>query len=459
MTLNPLIIREYDIRGSNLRELDALSLGQKFGSFLMQNNQKKVCVARDGRFSSPLLEENLIRGLRQTGCNVTSLGVGPTPMLYFAVKKLNADAGVMVTGSHNPPQDNGFKLTLQDRPFYGIDLKNLLNITFKIQDKIGDLELYHQIEDDYTTRILKDYKPNKNLKVAWDPGNGASGHIIEKLTKKLNITSVLINSKIDGSFPVHHPDPSVPENLKQLITVVKEQACDLGIAFDGDGDRIGVIDRFGQIVPGDLFLLFLAEGLLKETPGARIIADVKCSQLLFNRINAKGGKAIMSPTGHSVVKTKMKEFDVHLAGEMSGHIFYKDGYYGYDDGIYTAIRLLNLLNVQDLCDWRQKLPKLYSSPEWRIYCDDQDKFNVITKIQKKLTEEKKQFSDLDGIRYTDARGWWLLRASNTQAVLVARAEAKDNKNLESLINDLQNYLITINPQLILPQVDGSDTTT
>lgn len=450
-SLNPKILREYDIRGTfdaSLKEEDASALGRRFAGMMRTQGFTNICVGRDGRLSSPVLAESLIKGLIEGGINVINVGIGPTPMLYFAVKHLKADSGIMVTGSHNPPQDNGFKMTLYDRPFFGVDIQNLTTLKGEKASCPGTLKNLN-IKSLYADRLLKDYRPGKKpLKLAIDPGNGAAGEIIELLIQsgKLNGKAFSINTEIDGNFPAHHPDPTVPENLKELIELVKKEECDLGIAFDGDADRIGIIDGQGRILWGDQLMILWSRDILKHHPGATIIADVKASQLLFDDITAHGGNALMAKTGHSLIKSKIAETKAMLAGEMSGHIFFADSYYGFDDALYAAIRLLNILHESDLslAEIFDQIPKRINTPEIRIECDDEKKFEIVEKIRNQLNEDNITFNDVDGVRVSNSDGWWLLRASNTQAILVARCESDTKDGLLRLQKQLGSYLKPFN---------------
>ncbi|MBY0281723.1 MAG: phosphomannomutase/phosphoglucomutase [Alphaproteobacteria bacterium] len=445
--LNPKILREYDIRGTFGKSLtleDASALGRRFAEMMGDQGFKNVCVGRDGRLSSPVLAEALMKGLIEGGVNVKDIGVGPTPMVYFGVKHLKTDAGIMVTGSHNPPEDNGFKMTLYTRPFFGPDIQGLSKLKGDATKTPGTIEGIN-IEALYTERLLKDYRPGKNpLKIAIDPGNGAAGRIVELLMQsaKLNGDVFAVNTAIDGNFPAHHPDPTVPENLKELTALVKKENCDLGIAFDGDADRIGVIDGLGRILWGDQLMILWSRDVLKSHPGATIIADVKASQLLFDDINAHGGKALMAKTGHSLIKSKIAETKAMLAGEMSGHIFFADTYYGFDDALYAMIRLLNILHDSDqsLEEIFDQIPKRVNTPEIRIECDDEQKFIIVEKVRDQLTKNKTPLNDVDGVRVNSTDGWWLLRASNTQAILVARCESDSEAGLIRLQEQLGSYL-------------------
>jgi phosphomannomutase len=459
---HPSIIRAYDIRGiynQTLDDRDAFCVGKSFASFLQKNGKKKISVACDGRISSPNLKAQLINGLVESGMEVFDVGVGPTPMLYFSVYHLGLDAGIMVTGSHNPKDHNGFKMMLKERPFFGDDIANLAKIAEKgdFVEAAGSLEGV-DIETDYVERILADcvisesesplvddldnFTPKKELKIAWDAGNGAAGEIMQQLSKRISAEHILLFEEIDGTFPNHHPDPTVPKNLKDLIEAVNDGGCDLGIAFDGDGDRIGVVDDEGEIIWGDQLMVLYAREILNERPGATIIADVKASNVLFDEVNKAGGKALMWKTGHSLIKSKMKETKAVLAGEMSGHIFFADRYYGFDDALYAAIRIINIVqkSPKKLSQLRKELPKTFSTPEIRIECADEKKFKIIENLKNNFRGLKKEFNDIDGLRVTSKEGWWLLRASNTQAALVARCEAKSSSDLEILKKDLRSNL-------------------
>lgn len=444
-TFHPSILREYDIRGEvgkTLFEADALALGKKFGTMLAQSGKQTICVARDGRLTSPALSAALIEGLLYTGIQVTDLGVGPTPLLYYGLKALGTDAGIMVTGSHNPAPDNGFKMALQDRPFFGRDIQEVAKIDSTSPNERGSVH-YRDLSSEYVHRLLQDYQPSgRPLKIVWDAGNGATADILKSLIKGIQADHILLNDTIDGTFPAHHPDPTVPENLVQLIASVQTHHADVGIAFDGDGDRIGVVDGQGRVLWGDQLLLILARAVVRQNPGATIIADVKSSQALFDEIQKEGGDILMARTGHSLIKTKMKETGALLAGEMSGHIFFADKYYGYDDALYSAVRFINILHHTDQSLDRliDALPHFYNTPEIRIDCPDTEKFQVIEAISTQLSAEGAIVSTIDGVRVTRPEGWWLVRASNTQPALVARCEASTTEGLDVLKADLASYL-------------------
>ena len=440
---DPSILREYDIRGivgDTLNAPDATAIGGAFGTLVRRKGGKRVAVGRDGRLSSPDLAKACIDGLTAAGIDVVDIGLVATPMLYFAVYHLEADGGIMITGSHNPPSHNGFKMMMGKKSFYGGDIQTIGKMAAAADIDSGKGSCQHKdILGDYATRLLRDVKPGRKLKVAWDTGNGAVGVSIRAVVDKLPGEHFILNEKVDGTFPSHHPDPTVPENLKQLQAEVAKHGCDLGIAFDGDGDRIGAIDGKGRILWGDQLLVLWSRDVLKSHPGATIIADVKASQTLFDEIARAGGKPLMFKTGHSLIKTKMVELGSPLAGEMSGHIFFADTFYGFDDALYCGIRLLNIVAAgsASLADMRDALPQLVNTPELRFDCDDARKFKVVDEVKERLLKAGAKVNDVDGVRVNTTDGWWLLRASNTQAVLVARCEARDEAGLERLMTDLK----------------------
>ncbi len=444
-SFDPTILREYDIRGQidkNLSEDDAYALGRAFGTFVQNESPDQdeytVCVGYDGRISSPSLSAKLQDGLNDSGVNVIAVGLGPTPMLYFSVKHLGADGGIMVTGSHNPPDYNGFKMTLNKSPVFGETIQHIGQISSK-----GDLAegagttTEKDIKDDYVDRLMLDLDLNRDLTVAWDAGNGAAGEVLQMLTAKMPGTHHLIFEDIDGNFPNHHPDPTVDENLVDLQKLVKDKKCDLGVAFDGDGDRIGVIDENGTVLRCDILMTIYAREVLKNDPGASIIGDVKCSQVMFDEIKNMGGNAVMWKTGHSLIKDKMRELEAPLAGELSGHIFFADKYYGYDDALYCGVRLLNELSKTDggLSSLTSHLPVLHNTPEVRFEVNEEEKFDLVPRVLESLKQQANDNADLDdidGVRVSTPDGWWLLRPSNTQNVLVARVEASSADGLERL---------------------------
>ena len=445
---DPTTLREYDIRGTvgrTLSEADALAVGRCFGSIVIRNGGRTVAVGYDGRLSSPQLEAALVKGLGASGVEATRIGRGPTPMLYYASTKLKADGAVMVTGSHNPPDYNGFKMVLAGKPFFGEQIRTLgaQALAGDVVDEAAAPERRLDITEDYVARLLSDWDGGDHvLKVVWDNGNGAAGEVLQRLVPGLPGEHAVLNGSIDGRFPAHHPDPTVPANLEQLIDAVTARHADVGIAFDGDADRIGVVDNKGHILFGDQLMILLARDVLRQHPGATIIADVKASQVLFDEIARAGGKPLMWRTGHSLIKAKMAETGSPLAGEMSGHIFFADHWYGFDDALYAAVRTLGLLARlgRSLSSAREALPQVINTPEVRFDCDEDRKFAVIEEVAQRLRDAGAKVSETDGVRVLTDDGWWLLRASNTQAVLVARAEAGTEAGLERLKQALVQQL-------------------
>ena len=450
-TFHPTILREYDIRGivgETLFAADARAIGRCFGSLVRRKNPGKadllVCVGYDGRLSSPDMEAAVIEGLTAAGVNVQRVGRGPTPMLYFAASEQQADGGIMITGSHNPPNHNGFKMMMGRKPFFGEDIRALGPQAAK-----GDVDsgqgkvIQRETLSRYVARVLQDFVGARALTAVWDPGNGAAAEAVKLAVTKLPGKHTVLNDTIDGTFPNHHPDPTVPKNLVQLQDEVAKQHADVGFAFDGDGDRIGVIDGKGRLLWGDQIMQILAEDVLKTRPKATIIADVKASQAFFDEVARMGGTPVMWKTGHSLVKNKMAETGSPLAGEMSGHIFFADTYYGYDDALYAAVRFLSIMSKTpgyDLIKRFDAMPVMINTPELRFSCPDERKFAVIDEVKARLQKSCAKVSDIDGVRVSDHGGWWLLRASNTQAVLVARAEADTEANLEKLKASLAEQL-------------------
>ncbi|MDA0219354.1 MAG: phosphomannomutase/phosphoglucomutase [Proteobacteria bacterium] len=445
-TLHPSILRAYDIRGvvgETLTEEAVEAIGRGFADMVTQiagTARATVATGMDGRLSSPVLETALARGLAAGGVDVLRVGKGPTPMLYFAVAELGLDGGIMITGSHNPPDYNGLKMMLKVGPFFGeqiVELGRRAEAGLAPAAERGTLS-QRDIRAVYVARLLKDAAMTRPLRVVWDAGNGAAGAVLGELIAGLPGEHTVLFGDVDGSFPNHHPDPTVPENLVDLIGAVRDQGADLGIAFDGDGDRIGVVDGEGEVLWGDQLMTIWAADVLAERPGATIIADVKASQVLFDEIARMGGKPLMWKTGHSLIKAKMKETGAPLAGEMSGHIFFADRYHGFDDALYAAVRLLNALSGRkdSLADIRRALPGVINTPELRFDCDDVRKFAVVEEVRGRLADRGGDVVAVDGVRVALAGGWWLLRASNTQPVLVARCEAPDAASLDLIKKDL-----------------------
>ena len=437
---DPTTLREYDIRGivgETLHPADAFAIGRVFGTIIAGDGGRTVAVGYDGRLSSPALEAALVDGLVAAGMAAVRIGCGPTPMLYYAATTLPADGAVMVTGSHNPPNYNGFKMMRGKKPFFGADIK-MLGARAAAGDVVAGTKGSARsiaIAEEYVARVAADWDGGtRALRVVWDSGNGAAGEVLKRLVTRLPGTHTLLNAEIDGRFPAHHPDPTVPVNLVQLIERVRAQKADLGIAFDGDADRIGLVDDQGGILFGDQLMVLLSRDVLARHPGATIIADVKASQVLFDEIQRAGGKPLMWKTGHSLIKAKMAETGAPLAGEMSGHLFFADHWYGFDDALYAAVRILGVIARMDgpLSAWREALPHVVNTPELRFDCAEDRKFGVIAEVAARLRASGAKVADTDGVRVQTEDGWWLLRASNTQAVLVARAESSDAAGLERL---------------------------
>ncbi len=449
---DPTVLREYDIRGiigETLGPDDARAIGRGFASLLRKAGGSRVAVGYDGRVSSPILEHALIEGLTASGCDVVRIGLGPTPMLYFAeASQDDVDGGIQITGSHNPANYNGFKMVFQGRPFFGADIRTIgqLAATGHWVSGAGRVET-RAIEDAYVARLLQgldgvDPAALARLRVGWDAGNGAAGPALEKLAARLPGEHHLLYTEVDGHFPNHHPDPTVEANLEDLRRLVADKKLDFGIAFDGDGDRIGAIDSEGRVIWGDQLLSIFAEDVLARHPGATIIADVKASRALFDRVAELGGKPLMWKTGHSLVKSKMKETKSPLAGEMSGHIFFADGYYGFDDALYAGVRLIaaSARTGRSVTEMRSAMPAMVNTPELRFQVDESRKFAAIEEVRARLAGTDAEVNATDGVRVTTADGWWLLRASNTQDVLVARAESEDQAGLDRLVAQIDEQL-------------------
>ena len=442
---NPTILREYDIRGivgSTLDKDDAYALGRTYASLARDEGAARIAVGRDGRLHSPELEAALVDGLSEGGLDVVRIGIGPSPMLYFAAATLDVQGGIQVTGSHNPPDYNGFKMLLNGRSIFGEEIQELGRRAARGEWSQGEGTAEDaEVLDAYVDRLVQDFE-GQGYRIGWDPGNGAAGPTVDKLVARLPGEHFVINSPIDGTFPAHHPDPTVEANLEQLKTLVRDKQLDMGFAFDGDADRIGAIDGSGRVVWGDQIMMILAEPVLEECPGSTIISDVKASQTLFDRIAELGGKPLMWKTGHSLIKAKMKETGAPLAGEMSGHIFFKHRWYGFDDALYAAIRLIEAVSKsgKSLTELKDEIPKSVATPELRFPVDESRKFPVIGEVLERLSRDGAQVNSTDGARVMTEDGWWLLRASNTQDVLVARAEAKDEAGLERLIAQIDEQL-------------------
>ena len=451
-SFHPTVLREYDIRGiigETLGADDARAIGRSFGSMLAEAGGRKVAVGYDGRVSSPMLEHALVEGLNASGMDVVRIGMGPTPMLYYAEASAeDVDGGIEITGSHNPANYNGFKMVFQGRPFFGADIQELgrRSSAGEWVDGSGSVE-DRDVIDAYIDRMLEaldgiDPASLAGLKVGWDAGNGAAGPALEKLAARLPGEHHMLFTDVDGEFPNHHPDPTVEENLADLRNLVAEKSLDFGVAFDGDGDRIGAIDGEGRVIWGDQLLMVFAEDLLARRKGATIIADVKASRALFDHVAAHGGEPLMWKTGHSLIKSKMKETGSPLAGEMSGHVFFADDYYGYDDALYAGVRLIAAAARlgKSVTELRSAMPPMINTPEMRFQVDESRKFAAIGEIAGRVAASDALADTTDGVRVTTDDGWWLLRASNTQDVLVARAESESEEGLARLVAQIDEQL-------------------
>ncbi|WP_262408194.1 phosphoglucomutase/phosphomannomutase PgmG [Sphingopyxis sp. OPL5] len=442
---HPTMLREYDIRGvvgDTLSAADAYAIGRSFATLIRRAGGRSVAVGYDGRLSSPMLAEALIEGINAAGIDALNVGLGPTPMLYYAASTEEVDGGIQITGSHNPPDYNGFKMVFQGRPFYGADIAGIGTMAATGDWDSGEGSSQSiDIVDAYVDRLVEGFA-GAAYRIGWDAGNGAAGTVIEKLTARLPGEHFLLFTDIDGHFPNHHPDPTEEKNLADLRKLVAERNLDFGVAFDGDGDRIGAIDGQGRVIWGDQLLQIYAAAVLRDIPGATVIADVKASQALFDRVAELGGQPMMWKTGHSLIKAKMKETGSPLAGEMSGHIFFADRYYGYDDAPYAAIRLIEAATKlgQSVTELRGLMAPMVNTPELRFQVDEVRKFAIVDEVLARLAASGAEVDRTDGARVLTADGWWLLRASNTQDVLVARAEAKDEAALDRLMAAIDEQL-------------------
>lgn len=436
--MNQQIFREYDIRGlvgTDLTEKSVKILAHSIGTYFKQNNVKRVSIGYDARESSPIFSEIFNQAMNDSGLDVLNIGLVPTPLLYFTLFTEDVDGGVMITGSHNPAEFNGFKLCLNKTTLHGEQIQEIKEIALSEDLLSGEGEISTK---DILPEYLEFVKENINLgdrklKVIVDSGNGVGGIVGVPLYKMLGFEVIDIFTEPDSSFPNHHPDPTVAENMEDAISALKENDADLAIAFDGDGDRIGVVDENGKIIWGDELMTIFSRSILEEKPDATFIAEVKCSQRLFDDIEKRGGKIIMWKVGHSLIKAKMNETGAALAGEMSGHIFFADRYFGFDDAIYSGARLLEILSHTDknLSELIEDLPEVFNTPEIRIDCKEEKKFEIVKYLTEKFKKTNKVI-DIDGVRILFDKGWGLVRASNTQPVLVLRFEAESKEALENI---------------------------
>jgi phosphomannomutase/phosphoglucomutase len=436
--ISPSIFREYDIRGIVDQDLTpeiVEVLGRAFGTYFRRHGKRAVALGHDCRLSSPAYAAALAKGLQSTGCDVSDLGTVPTPLLYFAIFYKKYEAGVMITGSHNPPEYNGFKMMCGEETLYGEtiqEIRRLIEAGDFIRKKAGTKSDYDLVSEyqDYVLGLIKLRRP---LKIVVDAGNGTGGVVAVPIFRKLGCQVVELYCEMDGRFPHHHPDPTLPDAMSDLIRTVKETRADLGIAFDGDADRIGVVDDTGRLIWGDQLMIIFSRDVLAAHPGATIISEVKATKLLYDEIARLGGRPIMWKTGHSLIKKKIKEEHALLAGEMSGHIFFADRWFGFDDAIYAATRLLEIAakSEQKVSAMLTGLPAMVSTPEIRVYVSDEVKFRIVDEVKAELSA-KYPVIDIDGVRAIYPKGWALVRASNTQAVLVLRFEAETKEDLEAI---------------------------
>lgn len=443
MKLKPEIFRQYDIRGIVDKDLTQESveiLGKAIGTYFRQHDRHQVAVGMDCRLSSPAFSESLSKGLLSTGCDVTDLGTIPTPLLYFAIFYKKMEAGIMITGSHNPPEYNGFKVMSGEETLYGPDIQDIYRITASgafTQDEAGSKHSYN-IVPEYSDYVVENIILRKRLKVVVDAGNGTGGVVAVPIFKRLGCDVTELFCEMDGHFPNHHPDPTLPEALETLIAKVAESGADAGIAYDGDADRIGVIDDEGNIIWGDQLMILFARDILPSHPGAPVISEVKASKLLYDEIERLGGRPIMWKTGHSLIKKKIKQEKALIAGEMSGHIFFADRFFGFDDAIYASARLLEILSRSEkkLSAMLADLPRTFHTPEIRVYASDAVKFKIVDAVKKELAK-KYPVVDIDGVRARFPDGWGLVRASNTQEALVLRFEADTEQSLLAIRKEIE----------------------
>jgi phosphomannomutase/phosphoglucomutase len=443
--INARIFREYDIRGIVGQDLDEGAveiLGRAMGTFFLGQGQRTVAVGRDCRLSSPGFARALAAGLVSTGCDVALLGVVPTPLLYFSVFHKGLPAGVMITGSHNPPEHNGFKMMSGRETLYGKTIQALYGIVRKGvfprgQGKVAPVD----VVPEYMDYVASNVRFDRPVKVVIDAGNGTGGVVAVPLFRRMGAEVVDIFTEPDGRFPNHHPDPTLPEAMEALVAKVRQTGAELGIGYDGDADRIGVVDDEGRVIWGDQLLILFARDILPSRPGAAVISEVKASQTLYDEIARLGGRPIMWRTGHSLIKTKIREENAPLAGEMSGHIFFNDRWFGFDDAIYASARLIELLSrsKDGLAAMMAGLPKTYATPEIRIYASDEVKFKIVDEVRRELAA-RAPVIDIDGVRAQFPKGWGLVRASNTQAVIVLRFEAETEADLAAIKKEVHDIL-------------------
>jgi phosphomannomutase/phosphoglucomutase len=436
--VNPLIFREYDIRGrvgEDLTPETVVSIGKGFGTYAAREGGKSLMVGRDCRLSSPPFRDALVEGILSAGMDVVDVGVCPTPLLYFSILRFGGDGGVMVTGSHNPPEFNGFKLSVGQGTLYGDQIREIRRIIERGDFVSGKgKESRRDVVPDYREYVASNISIPRRLKVVVDAGNGTAGPVAPPLFRELGMDVVELFCEMDGRFPNHFPDPTVPENLASLIRVVRETRADVGVAYDGDADRIGAVNDRGEVLFGDSLLILFAREILRRKPGATILSEVKASQNLYDDIVRHGGRPVMWKAGHSLIKKKMREESAEVAGEMSGHIFFADRYLGFDDAIYASARLFEIIAGSDrpLSEMLSDLPPVVSTPEIRVECPDEIKFRVAERVAEIVRPQAREVIGLDGVRAVFDGGWGLVRASNTQPILVLRFEGKDRETVERI---------------------------
>lgn len=454
--IHPSIFRAYDIRGivgETLTEMAVYDLGRALGTLALSEGEKAIAVGRDGRLSGPMLMRALADGIVTTGCDVIDIGIVPTPLLYYATYVLNTASGVMVTGSHNPPEYNGLKMMVSGRTLAEEDIQWLYKKTVERKFTLGTGQINAlEIVERYLTHVENDVKLERPLKIVVDCGNGVAGGIAPELYRRLGCEVYELFCEVDGRFPNHHPDPSQVENLKDLIEAVRTQKADIGLAFDGDGDRLGVVTNEGEVIWPDRQLMLFARSILAQHPGAKIIYDVKCTSHLANLITAAGGVPVMWKTGHSLIKSKLAETSALLAGEMSGHIFFKDRWYGFDDAIYAGARLLQIIAaaITSSSQLFNEIPNSVNTPEIKLYVAEEEKFGLMQQLIEQADFNTEDQVTIDGLRVNFADGWGLIRPSNTTPCLVLRFEAESEKILKNIQNLFRDLLLRVKPDLVIP---------
>lgn len=445
--INQNIFRMYDVRGivdKDLTDETVYLLGKGFGTFVRNKKLKSVSIGGDARLSTPRFKERFKKGLLETGCDVYDVGILATPTLYFSIQNLSVDAGVMITGSHNPPDYNGFKLNIGLMSIYGDEIQTIREIIEK-EDFIsgnGKTEKFEGMIKIYQDYIVDNINLERPVKVVVDAGNGAGGPILPDILKRLGCEVKELYCEMDGTFPNHHPDPTVLEYIQDLIKEVKNSDAEVGLGLDGDADRIGVVDENGEVLYGDQILNVYARDFLKNYPNEKVVGDVKCSKNFYDDIKKYDGIPVMYKTGHSMIKKKMKEDNIKMGGEMSGHIFFKDRFFGFDDAIYACCRFVEIISKSDqkVSEFLADQPKMYNTPEIRVECPEDQKFDLVAKVRDSFIKENKDVNGIDGMRLTFPDGWALLRASNTQPVIVMRFEAETEKRLNEIKKLVENRI-------------------